>query len=108
MKGINNYDKTLKINGRGGFSIVYKISLLNNRIVVIKKSKIVDQRQIEQFINELIVLFVELLGYCLETSVPLLVYDTVPNGTLFKYVHSESKTSTISWEVCLRIATKIA
>ena len=30
------------------------------------------------------------------------------NGTLFEYIHSESKVSTISWEICLRIATKTA
>ena len=30
------------------------------------------------------------------------------NGTLFEYIHSESKVSTISWELCLRIATEIA
>ena len=51
---------------------------------------------------------VKLLGCYLETSVPLLVYEFIANGTLFEYIHSESKVSTISWEICLRIATETA
>ena len=44
----------------------------------------------------------------METSVPLLVYEFIPNGTLFEYIHNEKKVSTISWETCLRIVTEIA
>ncbi|XP_040997136.1 putative wall-associated receptor kinase-like 16 [Juglans microcarpa x Juglans regia] len=92
-----------------------KVFLADNKIVAIKKSKIEDENQIEQFINEVVVLsqinhrhVVKLLGCCLETQVPLLVYEFVPKGTLFKYIHQESNASTFPWETRLRIVAETA
>ncbi|XP_026451183.1 wall-associated receptor kinase 2-like [Papaver somniferum] len=111
----NNFHKN-RILGEGGYGVVYKGILPDNREVAIKKSKAVDESQIEQFINEVVILtrvnhrnVVKLLGFCLESKVPLLVYEYVPNGTLFQHIHCKGEISPIlSWESRLRIATETA
>ncbi|KAK9181348.1 hypothetical protein WN944_024485 [Citrus x changshan-huyou] len=105
----NNYANVI---GRGGSGLVYKGFLPNKTPVAVKKSKIVDQTKIDEFINELVVVsqinrrnVVRLLGCCLETQVPLLVYEFVGNGNLFEQIH---KNGNLSWERRLRIAAETA
>ncbi|KAL9411843.1 hypothetical protein AB3S75_045444 [Citrus x aurantiifolia] len=111
----NNYANVI---GHGDSGDVYKGFLPNRTPVAVKKSNIVDHKKKDEFINELVVVsqinnrnVVRLLGCCLETQVPLLVYEFVGNGTLFEHIHEKDEgkaTKNLSWEVRLKIAADTA
>ena len=96
---------------------MYKGMLIDGQMVAVKNSLAVDENQLEPFINEVVILsqinhrnVVKLLGCCLETEVTILVYEFIPNGTLFGLIHNnfDDELIPLSWDIRLRIASEVA
>ena len=111
-KATDNFNKN-RVLGKGGQGTVYKGMLPDGKITAVKKFKV--EGNVEEFINEFIILsqinhrnVVKLLGSCLETEISLLVYEFIPNGNLFEYLHGQNEDLPMTWDMRLRIATKVA
>jgi serine/threonine protein kinase len=109
----NNFDSE-NIIGHGGNGTVYK-GILRDQIVAIKKCKIVDESRKKEFGKEMLILsqishknIVKLLGCCLEVEVPILIYEFIPNGTLFQYIHYKKPGPDIPLSTRLKIAHESA
>ncbi|CAN6343380.1 unnamed protein product [Urochloa humidicola] len=112
-------DATNKFNeqnvlGKGGNGTVYRGNLKDGRVVAIKRCRVADdERQRREFGKEMLILsqvnhrnIVKLYGCCLEVEVPMLVYQFIPNGTLYELIHRDGAPP--SFAVQLKIAHEAA
>ncbi|CAL4956709.1 unnamed protein product [Urochloa decumbens] len=113
QQATKKFDKS-EILGHGGHGTVYK-GIIKDIPVAIKKCALIDDRHKREFGKEMLILsqinhknIVKLLGCCLEVEVPMLVYEFIPNGTLFDLIHGKKRTTHIPFSSLLRIVNEAA
>ncbi|XP_062196674.1 putative wall-associated receptor kinase-like 16 [Phragmites australis] len=113
QQATNRFDEQVVI-GHGGHGKVYKGVLKSDVEVAVKRCVTIDEQQKKEFGREMLILsqinhknIVKLLGCCLEVEVPVLVYEFIPNGTLFHLIHGNHSRH-ISLDTRLRIACESA
>lgn len=85
--------------GEGGFGSVYKGTLIDGRDVAVKQLKIGGRQGDREFKSEVEIIsrihhrhLVSLVGYCISDDQRLLVYDYLPNDTLYFHLHGKNFT----------------
>ncbi|XP_010424819.2 PREDICTED: wall-associated receptor kinase-like 20 [Camelina sativa] len=115
-KATNNFSKDNLI-GTGGFGEVFKAVLEDGTITAIKRAKLNNTKGTDQILNEVRILcqvnhrsLVRLLGCCVDLELPLLIYEFIPNGTLFEHLHGSSDRTCkpLTWRRRLQIAYQTA
>ncbi|KAE8706042.1 Wall-associated receptor kinase-like 20 [Hibiscus syriacus] len=108
---------TANLIGSGGFGEVFKGVLDDGTISAIKRAKLGNTKGTDQVLNEVRILcqvnhrcLVRFLGCCVELEQPLMIYEFVPNGTLFDHLHCSrsGKYAPFTWQHRLRIAHQTA
>ncbi|RID54542.1 hypothetical protein BRARA_G01855 [Brassica rapa] len=109
--------KEKQLLGRGGFGQVYKGTLPGSDAEIAVKRTSHDSRQgMREFRAEISTIgrlrhpnLVRLLGYCRHKEHLYLVYDFMPNGSLDKYLYSNSENQErLAWETRFKIIKDIA
>ncbi|CAL8163999.1 unnamed protein product [Prunus armeniaca] len=90
--------------GQGGFGSVYRGRLLNGKDIAVKRLSANSGQGDLEFKNEVLLVaklqhrnLVRLLGFCLEGSERLLVYEFVPNASLDHIIFDPTKHAQLDW-----------
>ncbi|GAU39730.1 hypothetical protein TSUD_144980 [Trifolium subterraneum] len=109
----NNFEVKL---GQGGYGVVYKGKLLNDRLVAVKILN-ASKGNGEEFMNEVSSItktshinVVALLGFCFDGRKKVLIYELMSNGSLDKFIYNNQSEAiqSLSWEILYQIAKGIA
>ncbi|XP_019172442.1 PREDICTED: LEAF RUST 10 DISEASE-RESISTANCE LOCUS RECEPTOR-LIKE PROTEIN KINASE-like 1.1 [Ipomoea nil] len=115
-RATNNFNSSKEL-GNGGFGAVYHGKLRDGREVAVKRLYEHNSKRMEHFINEIKILtnlrhqnLVTLYGCTSRRSRELLlVYEYIPNGTVFDHLHGERANGVpLAWPIRMNIAVETA
>uniref|UniRef100_A0A0D9WEF5 non-specific serine/threonine protein kinase n=1 Tax=Leersia perrieri TaxID=77586 RepID=A0A0D9WEF5_9ORYZ len=104
------------ILGEGGYGTVYKGKLPDGRVIAVKQLSQSSRQGNSQFVTEVATIssvqhrnLVKLLGFCIDSNTPLLVYEYLQNGSLdsalfgiacgLTYLHEESSVRVVHRDI---------
>ncbi|KAK9065261.1 hypothetical protein SSX86_016644 [Deinandra increscens subsp. villosa] len=101
--------------GQGGFGTVYKGKLKDGNQIAVKRLAGDSKQGDLEFKNEVLLVaklqhrnLVRLLGFSIEGSERLLIYEYMPNGSLDQFIFDPSKHTILDWEKRYNIIKGIA
>ncbi|KAK8473600.1 hypothetical protein PHAVU_001G184100 [Phaseolus vulgaris] len=101
--------------GSGGFGEVYKGELQDGTLVAVKKARVGNLKSTQQVLNEVAILsqvnhknLVRLLGCCVESELPFMIYEYISNGTLYDHLHGRYCSNFLNWKTRLKVAFQTA
>ncbi|KAL9994145.1 putative protein kinase RLK-Pelle-DLSV family [Helianthus debilis subsp. tardiflorus] len=110
----NDFSEENKL-GRGGFGTVYKGTLGDGQQIAVKRLARDSGQGDLEFKNEVLLVaklqhrnLVRLLGFSLEGSERLLIYEFMPNASLDQFLFDRSKRILLDWEKRYNIIIGIA
>ncbi|KAA8529635.1 hypothetical protein F0562_034265 [Nyssa sinensis] len=113
VKATNGFSKD-KLLGSGGFGRVYKGTLANNTEVAVKCVSHDSNQGLREFMAEISSIgrlqhknLIHMRGWCQKGRALMLVYDYMPNGSLYGRIFSKSR-SPVGWQVRLRVLMDVA
>lgn len=119
LRNITNDFSEENVLGRGGFGVVYKGELHDGTKIAVKRMEaaVMSSKGLNEFQAEIAVLtkvrhrhLVALLGYCIEGTERLLVYEYMPQGPLSHHLFDWEKHNLkpMDWTRRLTIALDVA
>ncbi|PHT49755.1 hypothetical protein CQW23_09502 [Capsicum baccatum] len=114
-KATNNFDEKNKL-GEGGYGVVYKGNLVDEKLeIAVKWFSRESIKGEDDFLAELTIInrlrhkhLVKLLGWSHKHGKLLLVYEYMPNGSLDKHLFSGPDKEPLSWCVRYNIVSGVA